>query len=199
MDKIINAGDFVGNEVDAPETITRINSTWFVDEDWYLRNLPGVAVAGREAHEAVGEGVVVHKRAQLATKVRRSTHSTIPVADNCLSNQSREVQLIAPAHTLNGNSNVGGGHGVVTDTDFRTNKIRFLLLRTCNGLSVGSRRCGGDLGKVFLCELDKLLMGDSTGTDKDHTVSCVVGLNVLDEVVTGNALNVLFRSKDGAA
>lgn len=42
-------------------------------------------------------------------------------------------------------------------------------------------------------------MGNATSTDKDHTVSSVVGLDVVLEIGALDALDVLLGSEDGAA
>jgi len=71
------------------------------------------------------------KVAELAAKVVGVTHSTVPVADDCLCDQCGEVVWVAPADTLYGNGDVGGSQRVVADTDLRTNKVgRLLLLRS---------------------------------------------------------------------
>jgi hypothetical protein len=44
-----------------------------------------------------------------------------------------------------------------------------------------------------------LLVGDTSGTNKDHAVSGVVGLDVVLEIGTLDALDVLLGSKDGAS
>lgn len=106
--------------------------------------LPGVAVAGGEAHEAVGELVLVDEGAELAAEVGRVAHGAVPVTDNGLSDQGGEVVVVLPANTLNGDGDVGGGDGVVTDTDLRTNKVGLLLLGVGNGL--GGRSWGGPWG-----------------------------------------------------
>ena len=65
MDKIIDLADVFGHKVDTPETRMRVSR----DHDHFFLNLPSVAVAGGEAHEAVGQVVVVDEGAELAAHV----------------------------------------------------------------------------------------------------------------------------------
>lgn len=55
----------------------------------------------------------------------------------------------------------------------------------------------GSLPKFF-SEGNKLLVIDGTSTNKDHTVSLVVVLNVAGELGLGDVENVFLRAKDGA-
>lgn len=89
--------------------------------------LPSVAVAGGEAHEAVGQLVLVDEAAELATLVGSVAHSLVVVANDGLGDQSGEVVLRVPADTLNSKGNVGSAHGVVTDTDVRADEVSLLL------------------------------------------------------------------------
>lgn len=52
---------------------------------------------------------------------------------------------------------------------------------------------------MLLGELNKLGVWDATGTDENHAVGGVVGLDVVNEVITLDALDVLGWAKDGAA
>lgn len=139
------------------------------------------------------------KVAELAAKVVRGAHGTIPVANNSLCYERSEVVGVAPADTLNGNGNVGSAHGVVTEADLGSNKVGLLLL-------LGGERLGrvvlglrGKVGKVLLGEVDELLVGNATSTNEDHAVSSVVGLDVVLEVGALDALDVLLGSENGAA
>lgn len=158
------------------------------------RNSPSVAVACREAHEAVGKVVVADKAAELASEVGGVTHGTIPVADNGLRNQGSEVVIILPADTLNSKSNVGRRNRIITKSDFGSNKFRSLLL--CSNEAGG---LAGEMTKVLLTQLDELLVRDTTSTDQNHTVSSVVGLDVVNQVVAGDGLDVLLGAEDCAA
>lgn len=160
--------------------------------------LPGVAVAGGEAHEAVGELVLVDEGAELAAEVGRVAHGAVPVTDNGLSDQGGEVVVVLPANTLNGDGDVGGGDGVVTDTDLRTNKVGLLLLGVGNGLGGRSWGGHGDVAEVLLGELDELLVRNTTRADEDHAVSGIVGLDVVGQVIAADGLDVLLGAEDGA-
>lgn len=89
--------------------------------------LPSIAVAGRETHEAIGQLVSVDQAAELAALVRRVAHGLVVVANNSLGDQSGEVILRVPAYTLDSDGNVGGAHGVITNTDIRADEISPLL------------------------------------------------------------------------
>lgn len=136
--------------------------------------------------------------AELAAKVGRVAHGTVPVTDNGLSNQGGEVVVILPANALDGDGNVGGGDGVVTDTDLRTDKVGLLLLGVGNGLSGRGWGSHGDVAEVLLGELDELLVRNTTRANKDHAVSGVVGLDVVGQVITADGLDVLLGTEDGA-
>lgn len=52
---------------------------------------------------------------------------------------------------------------------------------------------------MLLCQLDKLIMVNPTGTNEDHAVSGVVGLDVGVEIISVDGKNVGLGSKDGPA
>lgn len=56
-------------------------------------NLPSVTVAGGEAHEAVGQLMLVDITTQLAALVRGISHGLVVVSNNSLSDESSEVVL----------------------------------------------------------------------------------------------------------
>lgn len=161
--------------------------------------LPSVAVAGGEAHVAIGEVVVVDERAKLATKEWGLAHSTVPVANDSLGHQRGEVVIILPAHTLNSKSNMGSANGIVADTDLGSDEVGLALLLRNDAGSSGGWGCAGKAAEVLLSKLHELVMGDTAGTDEDHAVSSVVGLDVVNEVVALDASDVLLGSKDSAA
>jgi hypothetical protein len=140
----------------------------------------------------------VDEGAELAAEVGRVAHGAVPVADNGLGDQSGEVVVVLPADTLDGNGDVGGGDGVVTDTDLGTDKVGLLLLGVGNGLGGRSWGSHGDVAEVLLGELDELVVGNTTRANEDHAVGSVVGLDVVGEVVTGDGLDVLLGAEDGA-
>ena len=163
------------------------------------RNLPSVAVAGGEAHETVSQVVVADVGAELAAEEGRLAHGTVPVTDDGLGDQSGEVVIILPANTLDGESDVGGGDGVVTETDLGTDELGNALLLGSESQGSGGRGLAGEATEVLLSESHELLVGDTTSTDQDHSVSSVVGLDVVGQVVPGDGLDVLLGAEDGAA
>ena len=118
--------------------------------------------------------------AELAAKVRRVTHGTVPVANNGLGDQASEVVVVLPAHTLNGEGNVGRGESVITESNFGANELGGALLLGGKGLGSGGWGLAGETTEVFLGQSDKLLVGDTTSTNENHAVSGVVGLDVVD-------------------
>ena len=56
----------------------------------------------------------------------------------------------------------------------------------------------GERGEVLLSELDELRVVDTTGTDENHAVSSVVGLDVRREVIAFDGEDVLLGTEDGA-
>lgn len=137
--------------------------------------------------------------AELAAEEGRLAHGTVPVADDGLGNQSGEVIIILPANTLDGESNVSGGDGVVAETDFGTDELRSALLLSSEGQGSGGRGLAGEATEVLLGESHELLVRNATGTDQDHAVSSVVGLDVVGQVVPGDGLDILLGAEDGAA
>jgi hypothetical protein len=143
--------------------------------------------------------VVADVGAELAAEEGRLAHSAVPVTDDGLGNEGGEVVIVLPADTLNGESDVSGGDGVVTETDLGANELGGALLLGSEGKGSGSRGLAGEGTEVFLGEADELLVGDTTSTNEDHAVSSVVGLDVVGQVVTGDGLDVLLGAEDGAA
>lgn len=162
------------------------------------QDLPSVAVAGGETHEAVGEVVVADVGAKLAAKEGRLAHGTVPVTDNGLGDQGGEVVIVLPADTLNGESDVSRGDGVVTEANLRANELGGALLLGGKGESSGGRGLVGKAAEVLLSEADELLVGDTTSTNQNHAVSGVVGLDVVGQVVPRDGLDVLLGAEDGA-
>ena len=66
-----------------------------------------------------------------------------------------------------------------------------------NGDLVGN--VSSDLGKVFLCHGAERAVADTTSASKHHPGSGVVSLDVVDQVVTGDALDVLGGSENSPA
>jgi hypothetical protein len=142
--------------------------------------------------------VVADVGAELAAKERRLAHGTVPVADDGLSNEGSEVVIVLPADTLNGKSDVGGGDGVVTETNLRADELGGALLLGGKGEGSGGRGLVGEATEVLLSEADELLVGDTTSTNQNHAVGGVVGLDVVGQVLAGDGLDVLLGAEDGA-
>jgi hypothetical protein len=159
-------------------------------------DLPSVAVAGAEGHEAVGKLVLVDERGESASEVWSITHSTVPVANDGLGNKGSEVVWVLPGDTLDGDGNVGSADAIVTHADLGSNKV---WTSTAWGTNDDWVFRWGEVAKVLLGELNELLVWDSSGTDKDHAISLVVLGDVLREVVLLDGENVLLWTKDGAA
>lgn len=136
--------------------------------------------------------------AELAAEERRLAHGTVPVTDDSLSNEGSEVVIVLPADTLNGKSNVGGGDGVVTETDLGADELGGALLLGSKGEGGGGRGLVGEATEVLLSQADELLVGDTTSTNQNHAVGSVVGLDVVRQVLTGDGLDVLLGAEDGA-
>lgn len=191
--KVINTLGLVADEVDTPETIFVSFCGWHYMSGIFL---PSVAVAGREAHEAVGDIVLVDPAAKLAALVRSLAKGLVVVADNSLGDKGSEVVGGVPADTLNSKSNVGGGHVVVSDANIRAEEVG-LLLGELVGVVLGAS--AGEAGEVLLGEANQLLVGNATGTNKDHAVGSVVALDVVGQLGSGDVADVLAGTKDGAA
>lgn len=140
--------------------------------------------------------MLVDVAAELATLVGSAAHGLVVVANDGLSDESSEVVVGVPAHTLNSKSDVGSGHGVISDADIGADEVS-LLPGELVGVVLGTP--AGDTLEVLLSKLNQLLVRDTTGTDKDHSVSSVVVLDVVDELGAGNITDVLARAEDGAA
>lgn len=195
MDQVVEASQVLGDEVDTPETISCHVSEC---QNIIPQYSPSVAVAGREAHVAVGKALVVDHRAELAAEVRRVAHGTVPVADDGLGDEGGEVVIILPADTLNGESNVGGGDGVVAESDLGANELGGALLLSRKSHGSRGRRLAGEAAEVLLGESDELLVRDAAGTNQNHAIGSVVGLDVVEEVVAVDGLDVLLGAEDGA-
>jgi hypothetical protein len=201
VDEVVNAGKLVGAKVDTPKTaevIMLVNSVVLVAKiiESKCENVPGVAVAGRETHETVGDIVLVNVTAELAALMRSVAHGLVVVADDSLSDESRKVVIGVPAYTLDGQSNVGSAHSIVTNSNIGADELS-LLLGKLVGVILGA--LAGKTREVLLSELNKLLVGDTPGTNEYHAVGRVIVLDVVGEFRTGDIADVLARAKNGAA
>lgn len=176
VNQVVELKEVLRDHVDAPKTSVR--------------------VGGGEVHERVGEVVggndVRETRREQGARAERS----VPVAHDGLEDEHGEVVGRLPRNTLDGESKVAGGRGVVTDSDFGTNEAGLGRRRLAE---LDGALADGEAAKVLLGELNKRLVLDTTSTNKDHAVSGVVGLDVLGKVLTLDGEDVLLGAEDGAA
>lgn len=143
--------------------------------------------------------MVVDEARKLAAHVRRLAHCAVPVADDGLRDQCGEVVVVLPAHTFYRNGDVCCGDRVVADTDLRADELRLALLLSGDLSGVGRWRARLQAAKVLLGQLDEVLVGNATGADQHHAVCGVVGLDVVDKILTVDGENVLAGTEDCAA
>ena len=106
---------------------------------------------------------------------RRQAEAAVPVAKDALHDHHGVVVGRRPPDALDGNGQVDRRHVVVPDTHFRPDERRLRVREPTEGDWVGG---GGELGEVFVGELDELAVVDTASTDQHHSVSCVVGADV---------------------
>jgi hypothetical protein len=122
---------------------------------------------------------------------------SVPVTHNGGGDEEGVVVGRVPSTSLNGDSDVAGGAGVVTNANLSTDKVGSLLLLCRAELDrVGGGREGTEVG---LGELDEGGVLDTSGSDENHAVGGVVLLDVGGEVVAGDGKDVLLGAEDGAA
>lgn len=134
--------------------------------------------------------------AQFAALVRSVAHGLVVVADDSLGDESSEVVLGAPADTLDGEGDVRCTHGVIANTDIRANEVSGLLGKQ---ISLVRGPTAGKTREVLLGQLNKLLMGNTAGSDKDHAVRGIVVLDVVGKLGSGDVADVLARAQNGTA
>ena len=163
-----------GSHVDSPKTSVRVRR--------------------RKAHKAVGEVVARDDVRQLGAQQRAGTQASIPVAHDTAHDHHGEVVGRLPTDTLDGDGKVQGRAGVVPDPDLGSGKDGLGL----TGLSERDRVRGlGQGGKVLGGELAQLLVVDGTGTNEDHSVGGVVGVDVRLQVTLRDRVDVVLGSEDG--
>ena len=127
---------------------------------------------------------------------RRSSEGAIPVAHDALHDLHGEVVGRAPADTLNGNGDVCTWSGVITNTNIRANEVRAGMSKAAKRnrvLGYGERR------EVLFSKLHQLLVVNTSGTNKDHAIGCIVGFNVRVKVITLDGEDVGFGAKNGTS
>src|SRR6266567_4472459 len=82
---------------------------------------------------------------------------------------------------------------VVADPDFRTNKVGARIGKATKRYGVRGDREGRE---VFFGEFYKLLVVNTTCTNQDHTISGVVGLDIIREIITLDGQNVCFGAEN---
>jgi hypothetical protein len=190
VDKVIDTRDLIGDEVDTPESknvCQRLLSAAVTSG----YSLPGIAIAGREAHIACRQVVLVDDTTELATLMGSIAEGLVIVAHNSLGDQGREVVGIAPADTLYRNGDVGSRDRVVADPDIRSDEVGLLLGEK---IGTGLDCLGRQLGEVLISHLDQLLVGNAAGADEDHPVGRIVVLDVVRKLGSGDVSNVLSRA-----
>jgi hypothetical protein len=164
----------LGGHVDSPETSVRVRR--------------------REAHKAVGQVVARDDVRQLGAQQRARTQTSVPVAHDAAHDHHREVVGRLPSDTFNGDGKVQGRHGVVSDPDLGSGKDGL-------GLSALAERDGvgrlGQRSKVLGSELAEFLVVDGTGTNEDHSVGSVVGVDVRLQVTLRDRVDVVLGSENG--
>ena len=150
-----------------------------------------------------GRGVVVS-----------AAHRAVPGPDDGVGDHHGDVVGVWPSAALDGNSDMGEGHTVVTNTDVRSwkyqltvqkrlpNSYQILDLTGESALEIKrdlSIVFIGDLAEMFGGQFAEVVMVDSSSTGKDHSGSFVVGLDVVNEVVSADGPDVLGGAEDGTA
>jgi hypothetical protein len=133
VDKVVDLGNVFGDKIDAPQTVQMLA---IKRSSAMMQNLPSVAIASGEAHEAVGQMVLVDEGAEFAAHVWRAAHRAIPVADNSLRDKRSKVVGVLPAHTFDSNGDIGGRQSVVSNSNFRANEVWLSLLRSNDSGSI---------------------------------------------------------------
>lgn len=142
----------------------------------------------------VGEVVGGNDVAELGAEQWRGTETTVPVSEDGGHDEHWPVVWASPSDGFDSKGNVERVHGVVTDSDLGTGEDWGGSGLTAEGNGVAG---GGERSKVLLGELDELFVGDTTGTDKAHTVGSVVVADEAGEVFSGHVLDVLLWAENG--
>lgn len=184
VDEIVNLSGVLGGQVDTPQT--------------------GVGVRSGEGLERVGQVVLRHNVGETRALVSGGADGSVVVADDGLGDQGSVVVLGGPRDTLDGNGNVGHGHGVVSESDLGSHKVGDgvlvgVLTRRSGGTEGNGRLGRGQVGEVLLGELDEGVVVDGSGSDQDHSVGGVVLGDELSQLGVGDGLDVLSGAQDGSA
>lgn len=176
VQEVIQVHVVLTHEVDTPETSVRVR--------------------GAEVHVGVSQVVGRDNVRQTARHKRGSTERAVPVAEHGLEHKQGEVVGRAPAGTLDRDRDVASRLGVVTHTDLRADELSLGVER----LAERQRVCRhGERREVLLSILDKLLVLNTTSTNKHHPVGRVLLADVVGQVIALDRHDVLLGTKDGAA
>jgi hypothetical protein len=99
------------------------------------------------------------------------------------------------AGALDGYGDVCCCNVVVTNAHLRNDNVRLSVSFVAQWVRV---RRGRKRPECFLRHLDELTMIDATGTDKDHAVSSVVGLDVRRKVIMLDRQDVFLGAENCA-
>lgn len=133
---------------------------------------------------------------QPAAQQGAGTQRPIPVTKDALHDEHGPVVGRLPSDTLDGDGEVDGVHGVVSDSDFGADKFGGGVGLATEGDGFGGN---GEGGKVLFGELDEGFVLDGTGTDQGHPVGSVVFGNVGLEVGLGDGVDVFLGAEDGVS
>jgi len=133
----------------------------------------------------------LHQRRSLKEKMQEteacgvfSGRACIPVLDPvliplycCLQNEVVHVPLsrIRPDSSLDNYSNMCHQNIIITNVHLQASKVWLGVSLAAEGDWVWQ---DGKCPKLLLCSLDALAMVNTTGTDEDHAVSSIVGLDI---------------------
>mmetsp|Transcript_29054 Transcript_29054/g.53396 ORF Transcript_29054/g.53396 Transcript_29054/m.53396 type:complete len:452 (-) Transcript_29054:12-1367(-) len=154
-----------------------------------------VVVVGVEGHEGVSKTLGSDTLDEVTARVLANSAVLVPTTEHGLENHQGNRIGVSPGRTLEGDGDSALSGIGVTIVNIRTS-VKGGLLRNERANS-GAVVLIGDGAEGRLSELDKGIVVDGTGSGEDHAGAPVVSLNVLNEVITGDAANVLLRTKDG--
>merc|ERR1719411_523395 len=152
-----------------------------------------ILVAGVERLEAVTEALLSTVVSQSGAVVSSTTHGPVPVTNQSVGHHQRNVVRVCPPAALHSDGHVGQGHGVVPDPHVAPGVPAVLV----QGDLVGD--INTDLAEVFLRHGAELRVVHPASAGQDHPGALVVGVDVVHQVVTADALDVLGGAEDGPA
>jgi len=152
-----------------------------------------VGVDSVEGSDGLGDVVSSDGGHHRRRGVNGSSVGSVVRTNHHLEDHEGVVVGISPASSLEGISEVSGGHVIITDADLRADEVSGLL----NSLNaVGS--LGGDSREDLLSLSSESGVVDVTSSSDNHAGSNIVSLDVAVDVLLGDGLDVLLRTEDGA-